>query len=69
MNWIFGFVTGVLIVVGYNRIYDEPVVTRDFTNPEEIIAAYNAGAKDILRLNPLDVRLESTCVQLWGMKQ
>jgi hypothetical protein len=69
MNWIFGFVTGVLIVVGYNRIYDEPVVTRDVTHPEEIIAAYNAGAKDILRLNPLDVRLESTCVQLWGMKQ
>jgi hypothetical protein len=69
MNWIFGFVTGVLIVVGYNRIYSEPVVMGDATNPEDIIAAYNAGAKDILKLNPIDVRLESTCVQLWGMKQ
>jgi hypothetical protein len=69
MNWIFGFVTGVLIVVGYNRVYSEPVVTGDVTSAEDIIAAYNAGAKDILKLNPIDVRLESTCVQLWGIKQ
>lgn len=69
MNWIFGFVTGVLVVVGYNRIYSEPVVVRDATNPEDIILAYNRGAKDVLKLNPIDARLESTCVQLWGLKQ
>ncbi len=69
MNWIFGFVTGVLIVVGYNRIYSEPVVVADATNPEDIIAAYNRGTKDILKLNPIDARLESTCVQLWGKNQ
>jgi hypothetical protein len=35
----------------------------------EIIEAYKQGAKDLLRLNPIDARLESTCVQIWGMKQ
>jgi hypothetical protein len=27
------------------------------------------GSKDLLRLNPIDARLESTCIQIWGMKQ
>jgi hypothetical protein len=38
-------------------------------NTAEIIEAYKQGSKDLLRLNPIDARLESTCIQIWGMKQ
>ena len=68
MNWIFGFTCGVLIVLGYNRIYDEPMIVKT-AEPMEIIEAYQAGRKEVLRLNPIDPALESACVQLWGRKQ
>jgi hypothetical protein len=73
MNWFLGFVMGLLLAGGYNRIMD---VTKKLkgnksagkVNTAEIIEAYKQG-KDLLRLNPIDARLESTCIQIWGMKQ
>jgi hypothetical protein len=35
----------------------------------DVIQAYKQGSKDLLKLNPIDARLESTCIQIWGMKQ
>lgn len=71
MNWFIGFMMGIFLTAGYHRIQEshEEKQAKQFIEFEEMIAAYNKGASDVLRLNPIDPRLESTCVQLWGMKQ
>lgn len=71
MNWFIGFLMGILLTAGYHRIQEhhEEQAVRPVNDPEDIISAYNRGAKDVLKLNPIDARLESTCVQLWGLKQ
>jgi hypothetical protein len=72
MNWLLGFVMGLLLAGGYNLWHGH---REGGCPPEaqkvnaEIIQAYKQGAKDLLRLNPIDARLESTCIQIWGMKQ
>jgi len=75
MNWLIGFVMGLLLAAGYNRIVDaqeEAKRQQESAGKVEtlqIIEAYKQGSKDLLRLNPIDPRLESTCIQIWGMKQ
>ena len=71
MNWLMGFVMGILLAAGYNRIVDirEEAKRESGFKTAEIIEAYKAGSQDILKLNPVDARLESTCIQIWGMKQ
>ena len=75
MNWFLGFVMGLLLAAGYNRIVDiqeESKRQQDAAGKVEtaqIIEAYRQGSKDVLKLNPIDPRLESTCIQIWGMKQ
>jgi hypothetical protein len=75
MNWFLGFVMGLLLAAGYNRIVDiqeESKRQQDAAGKvetQQIIEAYKAGSKDVLKLNPIDPRLESTCIQIWGMKQ
>lgn len=71
MNWLIGFLMGIMLTAGYNALearnaVPEPV--KEVTSAE-IIAAYKEGAKDVLKLNPIDPRLESTCINLWGMRQ
>ena len=66
---------GLLLAAGYNRIVDvqeEAKRHQDAAGKVEtaqIIEAYRAGSKDVLKLNPVDPRLESACIQIWGMKQ
>jgi len=66
---------GLLIAAGYNRIVDaqEEAKRRQEAagkvETSQIIEAYRAGSKDVLKLNPIDPRLESACIQIWGMKQ
>jgi hypothetical protein len=75
VNWLIGFVMGLLLAAGYNRIVDiqeEAKRQQEAAGKVEttqIIEAYKSGAKDVLKLNPIDPRLESTCIQIWGMKQ
>ena len=75
MNWLVGFVMGLLLAAGYNRIVDiqeEAKRQQEAAGKVEtaqIIEAYKQGTRDLLRLNPIDPRLESTCIQIWGMKQ
>ena len=75
MNWFIGFTMGLLLAAGYNRIVDaqEEAKRRQEAAGKvetlQIIEAYRSGAKDVLKLNPIDPRLESTCIQIWGMKQ
>ena len=66
---------GLLIAAGYNRIVDAQEEAKrqqeaaGKVETSQIIEAYRAGSKDVLKLNPIDPRLESTCIQIWGMKQ
>jgi len=66
---------GLLLAAGYNRIIDAQEEAKrqqesaGKVETAQIIEAYRAGAKDLLKLNPIDPRLESTCIQIWGMKQ
>ena len=75
MNWFLGFVMGLLLAGGYNRIMDAHQEAKrqqeaaGQVETTQIIEAYKQGVKDLLRLNPIDPRLESTCIQIWGMKQ
>ena len=75
MNWLVGFVMGLLLAAGYNRIVDAQEEAKrqqeaaGKVETQQIIEAYKQGVKDLLRLNPIDPRLESTCIQIWGMKQ
>ena len=75
MNWLIGFVMGLLLAAGYNRIIDAQEEAKrqqeaaGKVETTQIIEAYKQGVKDLLRLNPVDPRLESTCIQIWGMKQ
>ena len=66
---------GLILAAGYNRIVDSQEEAKrqqeaaGKVETAQIIEAYRTGAKDLLRLNPIDPRLESTCIQIWGMKQ
>ena len=75
MNWFIGFTMGLILAGGYSRIMDVHQEAKrqqeaaGKVHTVEIIEAYKAGARDLLKLNPIDPRLESTCIQIWGMKQ
>lgn len=71
MNWFLGFLMGILLTAGYHRIdeHNQQQMVRPVNDPEDLISAYNRGVRDVLRLNPIDARLESACIQLWGLKQ
>lgn len=70
MSWLIGFMMGIMLTAGYHTLTErKPPEPVKVIEPAEIIEAYKAGSKDVLRLNPIDPRLESTCIQLWGMRQ
>jgi len=66
MNWLLGFTMGLLSCLVYHRV-EEPV--HQSAEVADVLEAYKLGSLDVLKLNPIDPRLESTCVQLWGIKQ
>jgi hypothetical protein len=59
---------GILLCLIYGRVTEKEPVHHS-AEVADVIQAYKQGSKDLLRLNPVDPRLESTCIQLWGMKQ
>jgi hypothetical protein len=67
-NWAIGFTMGLLVVLAYQKIYDEPVVI-DEIRAEELINAYKRGQADALRTNPVSMELEESCLNLWANKQ
>jgi hypothetical protein len=68
MNWLLGFTMGVLLCLTYGKVTEKEIVHQS-AEVADVIQAYKQGSKDLLRLNPIDARLESTCIQIWGMKQ
>lgn len=71
MSWFLGFMMGIMLTAGYHALEARntaPEPVKEVTSAE-IIEAYKAGSRDVLKLNPIDPRLESTCINLWGMRQ
>ena len=69
-NWFVGFVMGFLVVLAYQRVYDEPLMVEvDEIQAEDIINAYNRGRGDALSIRPVSFELEETCLSVWANKQ
>jgi hypothetical protein len=69
-NWFVGFVMGFLVVLAYQRVYNEPLMVEvDEIQAEDIINAYNRGRGDALSIHPVSFELEETCLSVWANKQ
>jgi hypothetical protein len=70
VNWLLGFVIGILTVLAWQRVMSEPYITQDTetTRAEELISIYKRGMKDALRTSPVSFELEQTCLEVWANK-
>lgn len=68
-NWFVGFTMGLLTILAYNKIYDEPPVIEVPITSNDIVEAYKAGKRDALRTNVPSMELEQACLELWSQKQ
>lgn len=69
-NWAIGFTMGLLIVLAYQKVYDEPMtIDVETTRANELIDMYKRGKADALRTNPVSFELEQTCLEVWANKQ
>ena len=70
VNWVVGFVIGMLTVLSWQKVMSEPVVAdSDSIRAEELITIYKRGAKDALSTNPVNFELEQACLEVWANKQ
>ena len=71
VNWLLGFVIGILTVLSWQKVMSEPYITQDTetTRAEELISIYKRGVKDALRTSPVSFELEQTCLEVWANKQ
>ena len=68
-NWFVGFTMGLLTILAYNKIYDEPPTIDIPITSNDIVEAYKAGKRDALRTNVPSMELEQACMELWSKKQ
>ena len=68
-NWFVGFTMGLLTILAYNKIYDEPPAVEIPITSNDIVEAYKAGKRDALRTNMPSMELEQACLELWSQKQ
>lgn len=68
-NWFVGFTMGLLTILAYNKIYDEPPTIDIPITSNDIVEAYKAGKRDALRTNMPSMELEQACLILWSEKQ
>ena len=66
VNWLLGFVIGILTVLAWQRVMNEPLIVSD---AEELISIYKRGVKDALKTNPVSFELEQVCLEVWANKQ
>ena len=60
---------GLLTILAYNKLYEEPPVIDVPITSNDIVEAYKAGKRDALRTNMPSMELEQACLTLWGQKQ
>lgn len=68
-NWFVGFTMGLLTILAYNKLYEEPPVIDVPITSNDIVEAYKAGKRDALRTNMPSMELEQACLELWSQKQ
>jgi hypothetical protein len=72
VNWLLGFVIGILTVLAWQRVMSEPLLQfpiAEATRAEELISIYKRGVKDALKTNPVSFELEQVCLEVWANKQ
>ena len=75
MNWLIGFIMGVLLAAGYNRLADINAEKKRLEEAPialgvpEVLNAYREGRRDALKTNPVSFELEQTCLEIWANKQ
>ena len=75
MNWFIGFIMGVLLAAGYNRIADINAEKKRLEEDVaafgvgEVLSAYKEGRRDALKTNPVSFELEQTCLEVWSNQQ
>ena len=69
-NWFVGFAMGLLVVLAYEKIKEDPPPTVHVPiTSNDIVEAYKAGKRDALRTNVASMELEQACLTLWSQKQ
>jgi hypothetical protein len=68
-NWFVGFTMGLLTILAYSKLHEEPPVIDVPITSNDIVEAYKAGKRDALRTNMPSMELEQACLTLWGQKQ
>jgi hypothetical protein len=72
VNWLLGFVIGILTVLAWQRVMSEPPLQSDSEatrRAEELISIYKRGVRDALKTNPVSFELEQVCLEVWANKQ
>jgi hypothetical protein len=71
VNWLLGFVIGILTVLSWQRVMSEPYISEDTeaVRAEELISIYKRGVRDALKTNPVSFELDQTCLEVWANKQ
>jgi hypothetical protein len=72
VNWLLGFVIGILTVLAWQRVMSEPLLLfpiAEATRAEELISIYKRGVRDALKTNPVSFELEQVCLEVWANKQ
>jgi len=69
-NWLVGFTMGLLVVLAYQKVTEEPMIINTKTaRADELIDSYNRGRADALKTNPVSFDLEQSCLEVWANKQ
>jgi hypothetical protein len=69
-NWFVGFAMGLLTLLAYEKLQEDPPPDVDIPiTANDIVEAYKAGKRDVLRTNVPSMELEQACVTLWSQKQ
>ena len=69
-NWFVGFTMGLLVVLAYEKLQEDPPPEIDIPiTSNDVVEAYKAGKRDALRTNMPSMELEEACLALWGQKQ
>jgi uncharacterized protein with NRDE domain len=65
VNWLLGFVIGILTVLAWQRVMSEPYISQDTetTRAEELISIYKRGVRDALSTNPVTLSLNKLALK------
>jgi hypothetical protein len=65
VNWLLGFVIGILTVLAWQRVMNEPLLQSDSeaTRAEELISIYKRGVRDALKTNPYRLSLSKSALK------